>query len=253
MIRLGKIEGTDIYEFVIDGKLDEATINEFYELIKKTAADGKKILLLGVIESWPGFASFKTFTTTMKLKSKSIGHIEKYAILSDKGWLESIMPISNFLTPGMPVKHFKLNQRNDALEWLQTIEPDPVNPEDYFSKMKITRIEDSNIYRFELDDEVDEAGISAFFQILKNHPKPEKIRVLGVVKGFPSFESFKTLVDGLRLDFAMIGRLDRYAVASDKHWAKQSLKIADFVTPGLEMKYFESEEEEQALQWLRDS
>ena len=51
----------------------------------------------------------------------------------------------------------------------------------------------------------------------------------------------------------MIGRLDRYAVASDKHWAKQSLKIADFVTPGLEMKYFESEEEEQALQWLRDS
>ncbi|PQB05390.1 STAS/SEC14 domain-containing protein [Aureitalea marina] len=253
MIRLGKIEGTNIYEFVIDGKLDEATINEFYELIKKTADEGNKILLLGVIESWPGFATFKTFTTTMKLKAKSIGHIAKYAIMSNKGWLESVMPVSDFLTPGMPVKHFKMDMRDAAIEWLQAVEVNPENPEDYFSKMKIERIENTNIYRFVIDDEIDEAGISAFFQILKNHPKPDKFRALGIVKGFPSFESFKTLVDGLRLDFAMMGRIDRYAVVTNKNWAQYSIKVADLITPGLEMKLFEADKEDEALNWLMEA
>jgi hypothetical protein len=251
MIRFGKIPNTSVYEFVIDGKLNQHILSEFYDLVKATAAEGKKIRLLGVIESWPGFTDLKAFTTTVKVKLGSLGHIEKYAVVSDKGWLESIMPVSDFLTPGMPVKHFRPSQREEAIEWLQTIEVDPVDPEDYFSKMKIERVDDSNIYCFEIDEEVDEAGISAFFQILKNHPKPEKIRVLGVVKGFPSFDRFRTFLDGIRLDFAMIGRLDRYAIVTDKTWAEHSAKFADFVTPGLEMKRFGLDEKEQALNWLK--
>jgi len=118
MIKLNKIEGTDIFEFSFQGDIDKQGIENFYELLEVKSKTHEKNKLLGIITEFPGFESFTAFTETLKMKVKAINNISKYAILSDKDWIEKLMPIGNFITPGMSIKHFDLSEKNKAIEWL---------------------------------------------------------------------------------------------------------------------------------------
>jgi hypothetical protein len=48
---------------------------------------------------------------------------------------------------------------------------------------------------------------------------------------FPSIDSFKTIVEGLKVDFKAIGTIKKYAVVSDAKFIESYTKIGNFMTP----------------------
>jgi len=148
MIELKKIEGTDIFEFSIDGKIDKESVENLYNLFELKAERHEKMKLLGTINEFPAFEDFKAFGKTMGMKAKAIATIAKYAILSDRDWIETLLPVGNFISPGIPLKHFDLNEREQAIAWLKTDADKNYKEEDYLSKMDVKNIKDTNIYSF---------------------------------------------------------------------------------------------------------
>jgi len=105
-----KIDGKEIYKFTVQGKIDSDSMEEFNDLLKQYSESKTKIKLIGLILDFPGFEDLEAFTETLKVKFNSIGAIGKYAVLTDREWLQKFIPIGDFLTPGMPLKGFELGQ-----------------------------------------------------------------------------------------------------------------------------------------------
>ncbi|MAN59578.1 MAG: hypothetical protein CMC08_07060 [Flavobacteriaceae bacterium] len=118
MIKIEQINEREIYLFTITDDLDQHSVKQFTEFLQAKSREGTKIKLAGVIESIPGFKNFRAFMDTVKMKSRAVGLIEKYAVLSDKDWLEHIVPVADFLVPGIPIQHFELHERAAAIDWL---------------------------------------------------------------------------------------------------------------------------------------
>ncbi|THV56761.1 STAS/SEC14 domain-containing protein [Flagellimonas alvinocaridis] len=118
MITLEKLEQKDCYLFKITENIDEKSAEDFIDFLVEKAEKDEKIKLIGFIESFLGFESFKAFRNTMNLKLKAIKVIEKYAIVSDKDWIENLVPLADFLSPNLPMKQFDIDEYNEAVEWL---------------------------------------------------------------------------------------------------------------------------------------
>jgi len=251
MINLNKIEGTDIFEFSIDGDIDEKSVKEFYTLLELKAEQNQKIKLLGVINEFPGFKDFNAFSATFKMKAKAIGNLGKYALLSEKDWIETLLPAGNFITPGIPMKHFKLNEREKAISWLKIEEEKNYSEEEYLSKMDIKQIKGTQIYSFTIDGKIDEGGMTALYNILRDKSRVGKINLLGIYKDFDGFDSFKAFIQGLKVDFGAIGNMEKFAIITEKKWVHKLAEIESKLLPGITIKGFEENEETQALSWLK--
>lgn len=246
MIHLNKLDNKNIYTFSIEGDIDEKSAKEFYALLEAKALQNEKMKLLGSIREFPSFKDLKAFTATFEIKRKALHNIEKYALLTDKHWIEAFVPISNFLTPDIPVKKFSLLQLEEAIEWL---EKDEVESPTF----EVKKIEGTNIYQFTIDGKIDETGMSGLYQVLKTHSKNSKISLMAIVKDFDGFDHVKTLIHGLKVDFAAIGKINKYAIVTDETWIKKMEKIGDFLTPGMPMKVFSLHDKNNAVAWLKES
>lgn len=120
MITITQIENKNIYLFKITDNVDESGTKKFIDFLTEKAENNEKIKMIGEMKSLPGFKNFKTFVETMKMKFKAISVVEKYAVLTDKSWIETIVPVGDFFIPGMEIKQFDLNERDAAIEWLET-------------------------------------------------------------------------------------------------------------------------------------
>ena len=100
-------------------KTNTLLMEKFAEILEEARQSGK-IRLLGEMNGMPGFEDFKAVTETVKMKFKAINAIGKYAILTDKNWLERLIPLSDFLTPRIPLKHFPTGDRDKAIAWLES-------------------------------------------------------------------------------------------------------------------------------------
>ncbi len=250
MIHLNKIEGTDIFEFSIKGDIDKESIENFYKLLELKAENNQKIKLLGTILEFPEFENFSSFTETLKMKKKAIETLSRYAILSDKDWLENLLPFGNFLTPRIQMKHFGVDEREEAIAWLKKDEDKSYPEKEYLSKMNIEIIRGTNIYSFSVNGKIDEGGMSALYNILKDKSRNGKIKLLAFYKNFDGFDSFKAFTEGLKVDFAGIGNIEKFAIVTDKNWVKNIAEIESKILPGISIKTFAENEEEKALTWL---
>jgi len=249
MLNLKKIENYDIYSFEISGDISEQEMHDFMELLETKAHD-EKIMLLGIYKEFPGFETFKAFNETMKLKSKAIKAIKKYAILTDKSWIEALLPIGNVLTPKIPMKSFKLSERAEAIEWLADDLNSTVTEREHLTNMEIEKITGTNIYRFVIDERVDEAGVEALYEIFEHEEKGD-IRLMGVLKNFKSYSDINVLLSGTKADFSALKKITKYAVLTDKKWVANIAEMEGKIFKQIDVKAFALNEEPAALDWLK--
>ena len=253
MLKLEKIEGTDIFEFSIDGDIDKESVEEFYKLLELKAEQHQKMKLLGTINEFPGFKDFKTFSSTLKMKVKAVRNIGKYAILSDKEWIETLLPTGNFLTPGIPMKQFDLDERKKAIAWLEKDDVKTYKEDEYLSKLDIKNIKGTNIYSFTIDGKIDEGGMTALYNILKNKKHEGKINLLATYKDFDGFDSFRAFTEGLKVDFGALGNVEKYAIVTDRKWVHKLAEIESKILSGISMKGFALDEADKALEWIKSN
>ncbi|MCI5083724.1 MAG: STAS/SEC14 domain-containing protein [Saprospiraceae bacterium] len=247
MLSIEKLDQHDIYELKIDGKVEQADIEKVQAFLEQKAADQEKILLLAEVDHFPSFRDFKSFTTTLRTKFRAISAIGRYAVVSDNDWIEAFVPVGNFLTPQLPVKHFDKDEKAEAIDWLIN---DSIDPEDYFSKLNIEHIRGTNIYTFVIDDEMDLPGMKTLHKILTE--EKDKVRFMAILKDFEGFDSFKAVIEGIRVDFAAFGKLEKYAIVTDKGWVEKLEKVGNFLSPGIDLKVFKMAEQDIAMEWLKE-
>lgn len=250
MLHLKKIKNYDIYSFEISADISEKEMREFMELLETKTAN-KKIKLLGTYTKFPGFENFKAFNETLKLKSKALNCIEKYAILTDKSWLEALLPIGNVLTPNIPMKSFKLDERTEAIEWLDDDLNNTVTARKYLTNMEIEKISGTQIYRFVIDERVNESGVEALYEIFKNEQK-EQIKILAVLRNFKAYKDINVLLSGIKVDVAALNKITRYAILTDEKWVASIAEMKGKIFKKIDVKAFPFYEEHEAMDWLKD-
>lgn len=249
-MKLEKIENTNIYEFKTSGKLTEKDAKNLTLSFEEFKRNGEKIKLLGTIEDFPSLESFSTLDDLLKLKMSSLKVVEKYAILSDKDWIENFVPVGNFFTPGLPVRAFELDDRKEAINWLKEEKVKEYKLEDYSSNINVKKIA-FNTYEVNIEHKkINHAAMAALYDLFNNKKDGEKINVLTTFNSLPSIDSFKTIVEGLKIDFKAIGNIKKYAIVTDSKYIETYTKIGDFITPGLDMKFFHKAEIEDARNWV---
>jgi hypothetical protein len=101
----------------IDGWIDAEDIQRVVDLIEPRLDKGKKLRVYAEITNWSGM-SLGAFVKDLKFSLKHIKDFDKEAIVSDKRWLEALAALGNRLFSGIEVKHFTLNEKDQALEWI---------------------------------------------------------------------------------------------------------------------------------------
>lgn len=92
--------------------------------------------------------------------------------------------------------------------------------------------------------------MTALYNILKDKSRNDKINLLAIYKNFDGFVSFKAFIEGIKLDFAAIGNIDKYAIITDKKWVKTLAEVESKILPGITMKGFSQDEADKAFDWL---
>ncbi|MDN3493606.1 SpoIIAA family protein [Winogradskyella bathintestinalis] len=251
MIKLKEIKNANIFEFSIEGKIEKEHIQNLNQFFEQKSEQNEKVKLLGTMNEFPDIDFFKSFGKTLKMKKAAMESISKYAVLSDRDWTETILPIGNFVTPNIPIKHFDLDERDEAIAWLKNDDDNTVDEDKYLTKMNINKIENTDIFTFTVDGEIDEAGMTALYNILKNKNDNEKINLLGYYKDFDGFDSFKAFTEAMKADFAALSNMKKFAIVTDKKWARKLAEVESKIIPGISMKGFAADEETEAINWLK--
>lgn len=119
MINLEKITNKNIFKITIENSIDEDDLHQFTELLAEKAKENQKLKLIVIIDQFPKIENFEAFKELVKMKLKAIQGIEKFAVLTDRKWLEAVVPVANFLTHGIPIKVFELEEEEKAIDWLE--------------------------------------------------------------------------------------------------------------------------------------
>ncbi len=237
------------YEFEIAENLDNQLIEDFEQLLKESGERHEKINLVAHINDFPSFRQFTAWSALSKVKFSAWNRVNRYALVSDEKWVERLFPLTQYIALGITIKLFHKSEYEQAAAWAkEEVKPD-IKAEDYFSEVDIEQIRGTNIYCLTIDGIIDEVATQVLYQIIDELPEGKKIRLMAEIKDFEGLDKLKTYLKGLYLDLKFIGKIDKYAIVADDDW-EDWIKVADFLTPGLEIKAFEEDEREAALSWL---
>ncbi|PQJ22781.1 STAS/SEC14 domain-containing protein [Tenacibaculum sp. SG-28] len=238
------------YEFNIHKEITEEDFDIMACTFQEFHDRGEKINLLAIFDSFPTFSNLVTLSGFFKLKFKGFGIIRKYAILADEKRLKELIPIANFFTPSFEVKSFPKSDKEAAIAWLEKKENKEYLPEDYLTGITIDKL-GTRCYLIELNNEkIDHAAMTALSSILENLEKGSKINLVIKFLEIPSIENFKTLIEGLKVDLKIFGRLHKYAIVSEVAYMDTLAKTTDLLLPGVSIKAFDFSEFEAAKKWV---
>lgn len=105
----------NVIEVTVRGKINETEMEKITTLYKKKVTKEEPINLLLVMEDMEGI-TLKGILKDMEM-ANYLKSMKKAAIIGDKTWLKVDAKVEN-LMPGVKIKHFDLNDKNIALNWL---------------------------------------------------------------------------------------------------------------------------------------
>ena len=101
----------------IDGWINAEDVERIAELIETELNGQEKLRIYAEVNNWTGI-SLEAFLKDLKFSLEHFQDFEKEAIVSDNKWLEALAALGNTLFSSIEVKHFSLNERDQALEWV---------------------------------------------------------------------------------------------------------------------------------------
>lgn len=246
MLTVFPLSQGNLLGFTLDGEIDDQGINMFLTAIEAKILTHGKIRLMGNIKNIGGFDSFRTFWDTLRAKKDLWDKIEKYAILSDSGLLQTAIGNLDWLAGQMEIKSFKLSEGEIAHEWLMA----PIELKES-KALKFIELEASNILGFAIVDKMEIADYEKFDYLLEDHvEKYGKARIFLEIVDLKGV-SLRAVYEDIKTAVKHYTSIERMAIIGDQSWLKSSVKVSDLLTPGLDMAAFGSDERQRALDWLK--
>lgn len=245
MLTIKELEQENALGFVLNGEVKEAELDLLVAALDKKAEQYGKVRLYGEIVEIGGWKDFKTFLSNLRAKLSTFGKLEKYAIVTDKRWLENLEGIADFITPHMDVKTFETKEQEEALAWLKA----PLKRDVPGSEMIALGFD--NILGIRIFDRLTHADYQWF-----NQAMAEQVERFGKIHLFLEITDFEgislnAIWDDLKTGIKYYRQIKKAAITGRSGWLKQAVKIGNFITPGVEMKYFAPKEKDQAIAWLQ--
>lgn len=102
----------------IDGKITEEDMKSMIAVCEKKMETQDRIAVyVEVIEM--GGISFSALVEDLKFALPNFKRFSKKAVVSDSKWHEPMIKIGDKLFPSIEVKHFNLDEKEKALEWVK--------------------------------------------------------------------------------------------------------------------------------------
>lgn len=109
----------------------------------------------------------------------------------------------------------------------------------------------ANIIGFTINGKIDDDGIQAFFNAIKDKSDENgKIRLLGEIEKIGGVEDYKAFFDIIKTKLKTIKALEKYAIVGDMDWLERVSGVMDFMIPNIPIKVFKTNERDTALVWL---
>ena len=118
MLEIIPFEEGNVIGLRLDGRIEDQELDQVTEQIEDMLKDHDKLRIYLEFEEF-GTMSVNTFMKNLHLKLTHWHYFEKEAVVSDKGWLESWIEIADKLFPYIEVKHFSMDEKKEAKEWLR--------------------------------------------------------------------------------------------------------------------------------------
>jgi hypothetical protein len=234
---------TPIIRITLEGELDKEKADSIFREIERVAEKHERYALLNHIKDFDGFESVPAFFETMSSKFKvgSLAKPSKYAVVSDRDWVEFSADMVNILWPGLEVQQFDEDEMDEAVAWLRTPRIDDR------VGIQVEATEGSGLLRIVIDGKLGKADIEHFNSVadavLGEHGSMDLYMEVRDLEGI----TWKALWADMKSGFKYFGRIDHVAISGDDDM-RTLIGVTDFLTPGLELEFFESKGE--ALQWL---
>jgi hypothetical protein len=121
MIEIISFEEPHIIGIRLDGKIDNESFDRAITKIQDALENNQKIRIYAEVVSFGGM-SLEKFFENLKVKFEFMGQLEKFekeAVVSDKQWVDSLVKIGDKFFPGVEVKCFTFDKKDEALAWVK--------------------------------------------------------------------------------------------------------------------------------------
>lgn len=244
MISVFPLSQPNMLGFTLDGEVDEEGIRKLLIAVEAKVITHGKLRLLGNIKNVGGFQSFQTFWKTLKTKKELWDKIEKYAILTDHGWLASLTGSVDWLTPRMEIKTFGLAEGELAHAWLKL---DPL--EEHSEGLKEIDLGDDRLLGLAIIGKMTTVDYDRINVLIEE--QAQKYGQARVMLEVVSTEfSGQALLEDIKSSIKNYKNVDRLAIIGDQSWLKTTVRLGDLLTPGLELAAFSTVERKRAVAWL---
>ena len=246
MVTIFPLSQDNMLGFTLDGEVDEEGMRKLLMAVEAKVVTHGKLRLLGNIKNLGGVGSYEGFWNAIKAKKHLWDKIEKYAVLTDHGWLATLTSGIDFLTPKLEVKTFKLNEGERAHQWLKA-EPATAHAAPGLRQIELAndRLLGLAIIGKLSPDDYDRINVLVEEKV-RHHGKARLLLEVVSTEGVNA----RTLWEDLKASLKLYKDLERVAIIGDQRWLKTSVKLSDLLTPGLELAAFGSTEHQRAIHWL---
>ncbi|MFT4685457.1 MAG: hypothetical protein ACJATN_001345 [Neolewinella sp.] len=245
MISVFPLSQSNLLGFTLDGEVDDEGMRKLLMAVEAKVITHGKLRLLGNIKNIGGFQDFQTFWKLLKAKTELWDRIEKYAILTDHGWLASLSGSLDWFTPRINVKTFALAEGELAHQWLK-LDPAP----EVSKALKEIDLGTERLLGIAIIGRMEITDYDRLNTLIEEQAtKYGKARIMLEIVTSASF-SGKALMEDLKTSVKQYKNVERMAIVGDQSWLKTTVRLSDLLTPGLELCAFGTTERRRAISWL---
>jgi len=244
MITIKEIDQDNVVGFVLKGEVDEKGMDQLIEALNAKSDFYSKIRLYGEVYDIKGWDTFKSFFSNIKAKFQAFRKLEKYAVVTDIDWLEDLSEAAGYLTPGLDIESFDADEKEKALIWLgQPTREQTIN-------IREVELPTTKAVGFSIDGHLSKAAYDMVNLRMKEALQSnEKIGLYLEIIDLEGM-TLKAVWEELKAAINYYSKLNKIVITGKEGWLKNAAKISDFLTPGIDVKYFKLEDKEEAIAWL---
>ncbi len=230
--------------FAIDGTITSADIATLNERLSAAASDGDRVRLYVELRSFPSLGGVSDMVKLIRTKLDAIDKVDKYAIVTDKGWVEPLASVAGYALSSMEMHVFPLAKAGEAQSWLVNDEAAPAPPA---SIERVEFFDEPNVVGVVINGKLRKPDYAVFNRLINEKPDATSMYVeIRAIKGL----ELNGIMNELRSELKTLDNFEKCAIVGYQAWLPAATRVADWLTPNFDVRYFDLDDVVGAQQWL---
>ena len=117
MLELIPLEADNVVGFRIEGKIAADEFDEVVAVIEERLERHDKLRIYAEVPSFGGMSA-RAFIKDMNFGLRNWRHFEKEAVVTEKAWLRRMAQLGGRLAPGIEIRVFSADEKDEARAWV---------------------------------------------------------------------------------------------------------------------------------------